>query len=154
MQRHGTENSHQIFPEMKLRGLVPISTFMFLWGIYIFPRSVLLFSAAKEECGNWERGRAVSFLGIQKSDLLCSAVDNKNIFFWTPSINVKLICRTGLLSQSQRTTFLVFLLIRASRQILSPWLGDIVDSGVVLPVRQATYSWRAGTSTCCIQIKD
>ncbi len=25
------------------------------------------------ECGNWERGRAVSFLGIHKSDLVCSA---------------------------------------------------------------------------------
>jgi hypothetical protein len=26
----------------------------------------------KHECGNWERGRAVSFLGIHESDLLCS----------------------------------------------------------------------------------
>jgi hypothetical protein len=25
------------------------------------------------ECGNWEQGRADSFLGIHKSDLLCSA---------------------------------------------------------------------------------
>ncbi len=25
------------------------------------------------ECGNWERGRAVSFLGTHKSDLVCSA---------------------------------------------------------------------------------
>ncbi len=24
------------------------------------------------ECGNWERGRAVSFMGIQKSDFVCS----------------------------------------------------------------------------------
>ncbi len=24
------------------------------------------------ECGNWEQGRAASFLGIHKSDLLCS----------------------------------------------------------------------------------
>jgi hypothetical protein len=29
----------------------------------------------KYECGNWERGSAVSFLGIHKSDLIYSAVD-------------------------------------------------------------------------------
>jgi hypothetical protein len=27
------------------------------------------------ECGNWKRGRAVSFLGIHKTDLVCSAAD-------------------------------------------------------------------------------
>jgi hypothetical protein len=57
----------------------PNPTFMYLWAIYIFPRSVCLFYCVKyrnrsqiHECGNWERGRAVSFLGIHKSDLLCS----------------------------------------------------------------------------------
>jgi hypothetical protein len=30
-------------------------------------------SSQIHECGNWERGRAVSFLGIHKSVLLCSA---------------------------------------------------------------------------------
>ncbi len=58
---------------------VPISTFMYLWAIYIFPRSVYLFPAAeyagrsgdilqKYECRNWECGRAVSFLGIVVSN--------------------------------------------------------------------------------------
>ena len=55
----------------------PISTFLYLWAIYILPRSVHLFSckqnkrsweyinrSPKHECRNWERGRAVSFLGI------------------------------------------------------------------------------------------
>jgi hypothetical protein len=29
-------------------------------------------------CGNWERGGAVSFLGIHKSDLVCSVGDDKS----------------------------------------------------------------------------
>ncbi len=34
------ENLKHIFPEMKLHGPFPISTFMHLWAIYIFPQSV------------------------------------------------------------------------------------------------------------------
>ncbi len=72
------------FPEIKLHGAwVPISTFMYLWAIYIHystptigPPTVFFWSrigrlilgihkfSQKHECGNWERGRAVSFLGI------------------------------------------------------------------------------------------
>jgi hypothetical protein len=66
-----TSNSKQIFPEMKLRGLVPnfhihgsVSDLL-----YIFPRSV---RSQIHKCGNWEQGRAVSFLKIHKSDLLFS----------------------------------------------------------------------------------
>ncbi len=51
--------------------LFPISTFMYLWAIYIFPRSVHLFSwweyinlSQIHEFRNWKRGPAVSFLGI------------------------------------------------------------------------------------------
>ncbi len=65
----------------------PISTFMYLWAIvYCIPMiSPPILSQKKEdrlweyvnrsqihECGNWERGRTVSFLGLHKSDLLCS----------------------------------------------------------------------------------
>ncbi len=39
---------------------LPISTFMYLWAIYIFPGSVT------EEWRNWERGHAVSFLGMME----------------------------------------------------------------------------------------
>ncbi len=68
---------------------VPIPTFMFLWVIYTFPRLVCLFCcrqiggpivrgniqiAHKHECGNWDWGHthAVSFLGVNTSDFLCS----------------------------------------------------------------------------------
>jgi hypothetical protein len=57
---------------------IPISTFMCPWSIYIFPRSVHVFPAAEKadrsweyinrsqthECGNWDFGQAIPFLGI------------------------------------------------------------------------------------------
>jgi hypothetical protein len=46
LQSHYTENSKQIFPEMKLRGLVP-NFYMFRGAIYTFPRSVCLFCCRK-----------------------------------------------------------------------------------------------------------
>ncbi len=68
--------------------IVPIPTFMFLCVIYIFPRSVYIFCCRKiggpivgiycisrpqtHDCGNWDWGRAVPFLGIHKSKFLCS----------------------------------------------------------------------------------
>ncbi len=42
---HCTKISKHIVPEMKLRGLIP-NSYMFLWEIYIFPRSVLNRSSA------------------------------------------------------------------------------------------------------------
>ncbi len=56
LQRHCIENSKQTFPEMKLGNLYTV----FPWSV----RLVCLF---------WTRGRTVSFLGIRKSDLICSA---------------------------------------------------------------------------------
>jgi hypothetical protein len=52
-QRLCTENLKQIFPDMKLRGLVLNS--------YIH--------VSVRDFGNWEQGRTVSFLGTHKSDL-------------------------------------------------------------------------------------
>ncbi len=82
----------QIFLEMILRGLVsqfPHSCFSARF-IYSHDRTTY-FPAAKQvnrsweyincsqkhECGNWERSRAVSFLGMHKQDLLCSAGQNR-----------------------------------------------------------------------------
>ncbi len=64
----------------------PISTFMCLWAIYIFPRSVCLFFWRKyvdrswdyincsqtHECRNWGWGRAFPRKGIHKWDFRCS----------------------------------------------------------------------------------
>jgi hypothetical protein len=71
-----------VFPDMKLRGLVPN------FHIHV-PRFVLLFCCSKKggpivgiyksltdtvhECRNWERGRAVSFLGIFVLNFRCRA---------------------------------------------------------------------------------
>ncbi len=57
-KRHCTEKSKQIFPEMKLRGLVANSYIhvQYLWAIYIFPRSV-------SDTRIWKRGtRLRSFI--------------------------------------------------------------------------------------------
>jgi hypothetical protein len=47
LQRDNTKNSKQIFLEKELRCLSPVSTFMFLWTIYIFSGSVCLFCCRK-----------------------------------------------------------------------------------------------------------
>ncbi len=58
--------------------LAPISTFMCFWAIYIFPRSVYIFPPTDQadpswkyiirsqthECGNWDWGPDIPFLGI------------------------------------------------------------------------------------------
>ncbi len=67
---------------------VPISTFMCLWVIYIFPPKVCLFCWRKyvdrswdyinrsqtHECGIWGWGRAIPRKGIHKWDFRCSVV--------------------------------------------------------------------------------
>ncbi len=73
---------------MNIRVSVPVSTFMRLWAIYIFPRSVCLSCWRKYvdrswdyinrsqtyECWNWGWGRAIPRKGINKWDFCCSAV--------------------------------------------------------------------------------
>ncbi len=82
-QRHNDENSKQLFPEKELRGYSSNFYIMFMWAIYILPWSVCLFCCRKihrwtdpwgyifrsqtHECGNWDWGRTIPFLGIHKS---------------------------------------------------------------------------------------
>ena len=67
---------------------VPISIFMCLWAIYIFPWSICLFCCRKyvvwsweyincsptHECENWDWGRAISRKGIHKWNFRCSVL--------------------------------------------------------------------------------
>ncbi len=75
------------YPQKRDIGVsAPISTFMRLWAIYIFPRSVCLFCWRKcvdrswdyinrsqtRECWNWGWGRAIPRKGIHKWYFRCS----------------------------------------------------------------------------------
>jgi hypothetical protein len=86
LQRHCTENWKQIFPGKKLRGLVPNSYIHVSGSDLYIPSSKIggpivgiYKSREVHECGNWEQGRAVSFLGTHKSDLVCSAGSQKKM---------------------------------------------------------------------------
>ncbi len=87
---------HGHFQNRIIMFCLPISTFTYLWAIYIFPgaRAVCLFCYSQRgrlmlgiyinrsevhECRNWERGPRVSFLGIHKSDFRYSA--SLSLFF-------------------------------------------------------------------------
>ncbi len=66
---HCKQNPIYVFPLMKLRGLsFPISTFMYLWTTWEYINRSQI-----HECRNWERGHAVSFLGIFVSNFRYSA---------------------------------------------------------------------------------
>jgi hypothetical protein len=85
---HCTENSKQIFSEMKLRGLIP-NFYIQISEQFIYSHNRSAFFAVlrlrtdrgntyincsqKHECRNWERGRAFSFLGICVSNFRYSA---------------------------------------------------------------------------------
>ncbi len=90
LQRHNNKNSKQIFPEKEFQGLSPnFHIHVSASDLYVFPGSVCLYSAAgnyvalswepinrsqTHECGNWDWGRAIPILGVNKWDFRCSAV--------------------------------------------------------------------------------
>ncbi len=117
---------------------VPISTFMRLWAIYIFPRSVCLFWWRKyvnrswdyincsqtHECWNWGWGRAIPRKGIQKWHFRCSVTTfNRRLL---PSGEAQLLVRRPVLRPWLTFNRRLFppgevqLLVR--RPVLRPWL--------------------------------
>ncbi len=102
--RQHTNNTHCIEPILKIQNknsqkrtcaaTVPISTFMYLWAIYILPQSICLFCCKKyvdrsreyinrsqtHECGNWDWGRAIPRKGIHKWDFRRSACFQLNCY--------------------------------------------------------------------------
>ena len=85
LQRPFTKNLKQISEKWNCAATFPIHPFMDLWAIYIFPRSVHLFYCS---C-------AVSFLGIHKSNLVCSVH-----FFWAIGQVIRFVYHYGPLPLS------------------------------------------------------
>jgi hypothetical protein len=95
-----------IIPRKETARLQFLPTFMFLWAIFIFPWSICLFSCRKiggpavgiyisltdTECGNWDWGRALPFLGIYKSKFLCSAGHTLQNVCWFAGTRVRGWC--------------------------------------------------------------
>ncbi len=79
LQRHNIENLKQIFQEKELRRLstifhihVPVSDLYIPYSAYSAAWEYINRSQT-QECGNWDWGRAIHFLGIHKWDFRCSA---------------------------------------------------------------------------------
>jgi hypothetical protein len=89
LQRHKTKNIKQIFPEEELRGLSPNYHIHVSVSVLHIPTIGQDYSAAGKyvdrsweyinrshthECGKWNRGRAIPFLGIHNWDFRCCGV--------------------------------------------------------------------------------
>ncbi len=108
LQLHYTENSKQIFLEMKLYGLVPnFYIHMCERFVYSHDRSANAIQQNRQtdrgnihincsqihECRNWKRGRAVSFMGIFVSNFRYSA--RREILhgrLWTQIVLYGVVC--------------------------------------------------------------
>ncbi len=95
------KNSKHKFPEKELRGHSPNSyihvsvcdlyiptiglPILLQENRWIDPGNMYINCSQTPKCGNWDRGRAVPFLGTHKSKFLCCVDDRKTIFsrlFW------------------------------------------------------------------------
>ncbi len=89
LQKHNTENSKQIFPEKELRGLSPKFPHSCFYERFVNFQDRSAYSVAGKyvdrfreyinrsqthECGNWDWGHAIPFLGMHKWDFRCCAV--------------------------------------------------------------------------------
>ena len=85
-----------LFPKQNYNVLLPVSTFIYLWEIYIYFQDRSAYPAAGKyvdrsweyinrtqtrEYGNWDWGRAIPRKGIHKWDFSCSAVCGKPSLF-------------------------------------------------------------------------
>jgi hypothetical protein len=89
LQKHNTKNSKQIFPENELLGLSPnfqinvyVSNFIFPWfglpillheNMWTDPGNIYINRSQTHECGTWDWGSTIPFLGIYNWDFRCSA---------------------------------------------------------------------------------
>ncbi len=77
----------QIFPEMELRGL--FASFY----SHVSESDLYIPTIGPPILPNWERGRAVSFLGIHESDLVCSVPKRIHLIqhrYWSKSREIRL----------------------------------------------------------------
>jgi hypothetical protein len=113
---HCTENSKQIFPEIKERGLVPnFCIHVSVNNLYIPPISRFIYSHDRSdyfvvweyinrsqihECRNWVRGHAVSFPGIFVSNFsvqcICSADFFKELIKFAPTLTLHYVTSKSL----------------------------------------------------------
>ncbi len=69
MQRHKTENSKQIFTRKEIA--MPQSVCLFCCRKICGPILGIYHRSQTHECGNWDLGRAIPFLGIHQWDFGC-----------------------------------------------------------------------------------
>ncbi len=125
---------------------VPISTFMCLWGTYVFPQWICLFfcnnmwscwpilgyinRSQTHECGNWDWGRAIPFLGIHKWYFRCSLQYNtspfiaKHLSLWKEKPDCCGTINCGIYKHCGRCTtgpFLIALVQWLALTLVPPW---------------------------------